>query len=147
MVKIDRFWSFYLVWSEHTIHIHHWNRLDKLIPIIYEKLSVNTDNSGRTCFKLREMLCKSTYQIRRNEVPNSNLISQSSLKKVKINSCIQIYNKLDLIKVIKKLKAINSSKEVKFKRFRAEQMDFKPKNYFKFKFFTKYCKLLSYATT
>ena len=103
MVKIDRFWSFYLVWSEHTIHKHHWNRLDKLIPIIYEKLSVNTDNSGRTCFKLREMLCKSTYQIRRNEVPNSNLISQSSLKKVKINSCIQIYNKLDLIKVIKKI--------------------------------------------
>ena len=35
MVKIDRFWSFYLVWSEHTTYTHHWNRLDELIPNMY----------------------------------------------------------------------------------------------------------------
>ena len=36
MVRVDRFWSFHLVCSEHTTYTHHSNRLDKLIPNIYD---------------------------------------------------------------------------------------------------------------
>ena len=36
MVRVDRFWSFHLVCSEHTTYTHHSNRLDKLIPNMYD---------------------------------------------------------------------------------------------------------------
>ena len=36
MVRVDRFWSFHLVCSEHTTYTHHSNRIDKLIPNIYD---------------------------------------------------------------------------------------------------------------